>query len=652
MTLETYTKEEIMNAFLAYVNKYRLKEDEINAIKKRYSYADDPYTVITEMVDNYPDQFYLTLSFEWMEFCDQVLSQTLELHPEIFIECAVAAIKSMNTLPEVPGGLKSVRLQFDNYPYITPIKAIRAKHSNKFVCIEGIVRSVGKKETTYSEIAFKCKRCETVTYEPQGDDGKESVPQDCSSESCTGKPVFDYVPDLSTQRDFQIIEVEESLVGLNGQHPETIAVQLYDNLVGTAHAGDPVTVTGIVKDARKSAAQGKSNRYLSVIKANHVQTDGEMSYEIMEPDQMEEIMQLSSCGNVEDMLIQSLAPHIYGHENIKRALVLQMFSGTTYTSPSGNHIRGDTHICLMGDPGVAKSELCDCVKNIAPRSSFASGKGASGVGLTASASPDPMNEGQYMLVAGALPMADGGIAIIDEFDKVGESDKSTLHGAMEQQFLKIDKAGIHASLRTRCGILACANPKYGRFEDATSIQEQVDIPAPLLSRFDLLYIMRDIPEREQDGIVTRHMLESRRIGGLVNAGIELSEEDANLINPLVSQELFTRYIAYAKANIKPVLTEEATDVIYNFFVNIRGAHEVTSQVHISYRYLHGLARLAEASAKLHLRSEANADDARTAVEIMADALSIFSDKVTGLPTVDSIEVYAKQPERSIDGKLL
>jgi len=249
-------------------------------------------------------------------------------------------------------------------------------------------------------------------------------------------------------------------------------------------------------------------------------------------------------------------------------------------------------------------------------------------------------------------MADGGIAIIDEFDKVGDADKSTLHGAMEQQFLKIDKAGIHASLRTRCGILACANPKFGRFDGITDLQEQVDIPAPLLSRFDLLYIIRDIPNKSLDSVVTKHMLGSRRIGGMINAGIELNEQDKAMVTPPVSQEVFTRYIAYAKANIHPVLSEEAAGVIEDFFMSLRGAHELTGKVHISYRYLHGLARLAEASAKMHLRNEATADDARTAVEIMADALRVFSDEVTGLPSVDTIEVYAKQPERSIDGKLL
>lgn len=573
-----------------------------------------------------------------MERCDSILAATLEAMPDTFLTAASLAVRAIDVPVDLDEPMKDIRVQVSNHPYQTHIRAIRAKHSNRFVSVEGIVRSVGKKETTYTEIAWQCKRCESITYEKQDDEGKEASPQQCSNDGCSNQKFWSLVPELSTQLDYQLIEVEEPLAGLNGRTPEAIRVALYENLVGTVQAGDPCIITGIVKDARKSAKQGKSNRYVSIIKANHVITDGEMSYDILEPHEMDEITQLSECDDLESRLFNSIAPHIYGHDNIKRALNLQLFGGTTYTADNGNHIRGDSHVLVTGDPGVAKSELCEAVTNIAPRSSYASGKGASGPGLTATVTKDTLDGDQWVLKAGALPMADGGICVIDEFDKVGEGDKETIHGAMEQQTLKINKAGVNASLRSRCGVLACANPKYGRFDDVTPIQEQVDVPAPLLSRFDLIYIMRDIPDAQTDADVAAHMLDSRRISGLVESGEKLDDSEQGVVNPPVSQETFTRYVAYAKNNINPVITKDAQAKILSFFKSVRGATVADGKVHISFRYLYGLARLAEASAKMHLRNKATAEDAQVAIEVMSDALKTFAGDEGGLPSMDAVEI--------------
>ena len=635
---DIYSKEEIPDKFMDYVKKYAMTAEEFQGVKARFPEADQPYDLITELAHNYPEQRCVSFSYEWMERCDPILAATLEATPESFLAAASLAVRAIDVPVDLPEPMKDIRVQVSNHPYQTHIRAIRAKHSNRFVSVEGIVRSVGKKETTYTEIAWKCKRCETVTYEKQDDEGKEVSPVQCSNEGCSNMKFWTMVPELSTQLDYQLVEVEEPLAGLNGRTPEAIRVALYENLVGTVQAGDPCIITGIVKDARKSARQGKSNRYVSIIKANHVITDGEMSYEILEPHQMDEIMQLSTCDDLESRLLNSIAPHIYGHDNIKRAFNLQLFSGTTYTAENGNHVRGDSHILVMGDPGVAKSELCEAVTNIAPRSSYASGRGASGPGLTASVTRDALEGDQFVLKAGALPMADGGICVIDEFDKVSDGDKETIHGAMEQQSLKINKAGIHASLRSRCGVLACANPKYGRFDEVTPIQEQVDVPAPLLSRFDLIYIMRDIPDAQTDADVAEHMLDSRRISGLIECGEGLDDDEPGVVSPPVPHDVFTRYIAYAKNNINPVLTKEAQAKILTFFKSMRGASSVSGKVHISFRYLFGLARLAEASAKMHLRNKATAEDAQVAIEVMADALKTFTGDDGGLPSMDAVEI--------------
>lgn len=634
---DIYSKEKIPDKFIEYVKKYATTPEEFQGIKARYPEADQPYDLITELALNYPEQKHVTFSYEWMAFCNPKLAATLEAIPEQFFKAASLAVCAIDVPVDLSEPMRDIRVQVSNHPYQTPIRAIRAKHSNHFVSIEGIVRSVGKKETTYPEIAWQCKRCETVTYEKQDDEGKEITPQQCSNDGCSNMKFWSMIPELSTQLDYQLIEVEEPLAGLNGRTPEAIRVALYENLVGTVQAGDPVIVTGIVKDARKSARQGKSNRYVSIIKANHVITDGEMSYEILEPHEMDEIMQLSVCDDLESRLLNSIAPHIHGHENIKRALTLQLFGGTTYTADNGNHVRGDSHILVMGDPGVAKSELCEAVTNIAPRSSYASGKGASGPGLTATVTKDTLDGDQWVLEAGALPMADGGVCVVDEFDKVGDSDKDAIHGAMEQQKHRVNKAGINAWLRTRCAVLACANPKYGRFDDVTPIQEQVEVPAPLLSRFDLIYIMMDIPDVQADADIAAHMLDSRRISGLIECGETLEDDEQAIVSPPVPHAVFTRYIAYAKNNINPVISKEAQSKILSFFKSMRGATVADGKVHISFRYLYGLARLAEASAKMHLRNKATAEDAQVAIEVMADALKTFAGE-DGLPCMDEVEV--------------
>jgi replicative DNA helicase Mcm len=326
----------------------------------------------------------------------------------------------------------------------------------------------------------------------------------------------------------------------------------------------------------------------------------------------------------------SIAPSIYGMEVVKRSLALQLFGGVARLNPDGTRNRGDLHILLMGDPGVAKSQLLNYMADISPRGRFTSGQSASAAGLTAAAVQDAAADGRWTLEAGALVLADLGLAAIDEFDKMNEGDRSSMHEAMEQQKISISKAGINASLRTRCAVLAAANPKSGRFEPVSEVPftAQINLAPPLVSRFDIIWLLTDDPEMERDAQIAQHIIDNRLLGVselLVNegtapdptkiaaeSGVKTSKEHGEVL----SRDLIRKYVAYAKRSIHPSLELEAREKIVNFYVETRKQiGDFSDTVAITARSLEALARLAEASARIRLSQVATIEDAERAIRL-------------------------------------
>ena len=295
------------------------------------------------------------------------------------------------------------------------------------------------------------------------------------------------------------------------------------------------------------------------------------------------------------------------------------------------------HILLMGDPGTAKSQLLHYMSELSPRGQYTSGRSASAAGLTAAAVPDSSSDGRWTLEAGALPLADTGLASIDEFDKMNDGDRSSIHEAMEQQTISISKAGINAKLRTRCSILAASNPKGGRFlhpDEAGPYTRQVNLPPPLFSRFDVIWLMADTPGQEYDRKIASHILANRQTG--VD---EFSIEQGNEIDPMLdptkestkdhegkevlSREMFRKYVAYAKRNHHPVLDDHARKRIIDYYTTMRG--KVTDSadnlekgkdvITITARALEALSRMTEASAKVRLSDVAEEEDVRRALRL-------------------------------------
>jgi replicative DNA helicase Mcm len=302
--------------------------------------------------------------------------------------------------------------------------------------------------------------------------------------------------------------------------------------------------------------------------------------------------------------MNSIAPSIYGYEHIKEAIMYLLFGGVSKTLPDIT-VRGEMNALLIGDPGTAKSQLLQYVARIAPRGLYTSGRGTTAAGLTAAVIRE--KGGSMSLEAGALVLADKGIACIDEMDKMRPEDRVAIHEAMEQHTVSVAKGGIVATLNARTAILAAANPSLGRYEPHRTVAENISLPVTILSRFDLIFVLRDVPDKEADGKMSEHILEiHRRRSSPVEAPVDL--------------ELMRKYVSYAKG-VHPVLGTDALKRLSDFYLAMRGASETEgSPVAITARQLESLVRIAEARARVALRREVTAEDAEAAIAIMKRSL--------------------------------
>ncbi|MBU1989065.1 MAG: minichromosome maintenance protein MCM, partial [Nanoarchaeota archaeon] len=366
----------------------------------------------------------------------------------------------------------------------------------------------------------------------------------------------------------------------------------------------------------------------------------EESFEELEMSDEDEkqILELAADPNIFKRLSQSISPSIYGYEKIKEAVLLQLFGGVKKKRSDGGATRGDIHVLLVGDPGVAKSVLLKYVSTIAPKGRYVSGKAATAAGLTAAVVKDEFLRG-WSLEGGAMVLSNKGVVCIDEIEKMDEHDRSTMHEAMEQQSVTISKANIQATLRAETTVLAAGNPKLGRFDPYTPIPQQIDISPALLSRFDVLFVIRDLPNRKQDESVASHVLE---------------EHKQEVIRDVVDSKLLRKYIAYAKQKIKPKLSDEAIEEIKEFYIRLRGqpgrSDSEIKPIPITARQLEGLVRLSEAHARMRLSEEVKAEDSRVAIELLKFSLmQVGYDEETKSFDIDRVTTGVTASKR---GKIL
>ncbi len=489
----------------------------------------------------------------------------------------------------------------------TPLRRLGAAHIGKLVMVEGIVVRSTPVRPMVLRAAFKCRGCGNVTYVDQTGPFLKA-PFACADPSCRRKGPFDFIQEESTFIDSQDLRVQERPEDLPpGQLPRTLRVKLVGSeIVDVARPGDHVSIVGVVRAIAPTMPRaGKLRTFILHVDANSIEVLGKEPEATMpSPEEEKQILELARDPWIHRKIINSIAPSIYGYEYIKEAIMYLLFGGVPKTL-SDITVRGELNVLLVGDPGTAKSQLLQYVARLAPRGLYTSGRGTTAAGLTAAVLRE--KGGGMSLEAGALVLADKGVACIDEMDKMRPEDRVAIHEAMEQHTVSVAKGGIVATLNARTAILAAANPSLGRYEPHRTVAENISLPVTILSRFDLIFVLRDVPNKEVDGKMSEHILEIHK------KGLTPTE-------PPIPLELLRKYISYAKG-IKPVLTNDALQRLKDFYLAMRSVSETEgSPVAITARQLESLIRLAEARARACLRKEVLAEDAEAAINIMKKSL--------------------------------
>ncbi len=575
---------------------------------------------VFEALEKYPDKRSIIVDYLQLEMFDPDLADLLIEKPEEVIKAAQKAIKNIDTTRKNA----DLQVRFENVSNNIPLRDLRSKYIGKFVAVDGIVRKTDEIRPRIVNAMFECRSCMRLHEVPQKSNiiSEPALCNDCGGRS------FRLLQEESEFLDTQSTKLQEPLENLSGgEQPRQIHLVLEDDLVDTVTPGDIIRITGALKTVRDE----KTKRFKNFIYCNHIEALEQEFEELQISEEDEkEILELAKDPNVYNKIINSTAPSIQGYREVKEAIALQLFGGSAKELEDKTRIRGDIHILIVGDPGIGKSQMLKYVSKLAPRGIYTSGKGTSGVGLTAAAVKDDL--GGWSLEAGALVLGDRGNVCVDELDKMRSEDRSAIHEALEQQTISIAKAGIMATLNSRCAMLAAANPKFGRFDRYKSIAEQINLPAPILSRFDLIFVVEDKPNAEKDKKLAEHIL-----------NIHKSAEIPFDIDP----ELLRKYIAYARKNVHPQLTHGAIEVLQEFYVGMRGsAEDDDSPVPITARQLEALVRLSEANCRIRLGKEITAFDAKRAIKLQEECLKqVGLDPDTGKVDIDKVEGRTPKSDR-------
>ncbi len=544
--------------------------------------------------------------------------------------------------------------------HTTP-RHLSAGYLGNMVCLDGIVTSCSLvrpkmlRSVHYSEArkAFVMREY----YDATMIGGQAPTPINYPTTGPSGETLTSEFG-LSHYRDYQVVTIQElPEKAPAGQLPRSVDVVFDADLVDTIKPGDRVQIIGVYKSLANIQNGGVPATFRAVMIANNVRMIGKDTHmPVISSDDIQNIKTISRRRDVFQLLARSLAPSIYGHAYIKRAVLMLLLGGVEKNLENGTHIRGDINLMLVGDPSTAKSQLLRFVLSIAPLAIATTGRGSSGVGLTAAVTNDK-ETGERRLEAGAMVLADRGIVCIDEFDKMSDVDRVAIHEVMEQQTVTIAKAGIHASLNARCSVLAAANPIWGQYRETASPQENIRLPDSLLSRFDLLFIVLDTSNPEHDRRISNHVLkmhrycppgiaegapipESSLFDGAHDSDFEEDdaatavfqkhyaavdddneEEEEEDNSEILTLSFVKKYIHYARTKITPVLTKSAAEFISSAYAEFRQKKEQSDIVEaktfpVTPRTLETLIRLATAHAKARLSNKVEKKDAKVAQEMI------------------------------------
>ncbi len=561
-----------------------------------------------------------------------ILAEEIVKNPEEALRILEIAIEEMGLIDNVRVRLFDLQKSDEIL-----VRNIRSRHLNELIMIEGIIRQSSDVRPQVVNAKFECPSCGTIISVLQMEK-KFREPSRCS---CGRRGGFKLLSKemVDTQR-LIIEEAPDMLQG--GEQPKRINVFVKEDLVDPkmeerTTPGSRVRVIGILKEVPVPLSTGgMSTRFELAIEGNNIipleETFEEL--DISEEDE-QQIQELAADPKVLEKLRDSIAPSVWGYKEIKESLLLQLFGGVQKQKTDGQKTRGDIHIMMIGDPGVAKSVILTFMANISPKGRYVVGKSTSGAGLTASVVRDEYLKG-WSLEAGAMVLANKGLVCIDELEKMDPTDQSAMHEAMEQQTVTISKANVQATLRAQTSVLAAANPKFGRFDPSQGIPQQINLPPALINRFDIIFTMRDIPNLSNDTKVANHILE---------------EHQREAKEMLIDKNLFRKYIAYARQRVRPKLTNEAVNKMKDFYVGLRNRPMIEGQemrtIPISARQLNSLIRMAEAVAKLRMSENVEAQDAEVAINLLKYYLEqVGMDPETGQIDMDKISGKMMSSQRN------
>ena len=597
-------------------------------------------SALSDKVKEFLTQFKDTIgSFSYVEQIDQMMSKhskyivvdyndlvlfpIIESHfnedPDQILDAFSRAIKEIlkERFPDYAEKIKhDIRARIANFPVQRSLRQINSEIITKMTSVSGMVVRSSEVKPLAKEVTYKCldKHISKFTL-LDGMSLNASVK--CQTPNCKHTSLA-IIPEASRFIDFQILRLQELPEDLPpGQLPHYVNVSIKQDLVDYARPGDRIVLTGIVRIEQErisGVSKSESALYRLRMDGNNVEFIGgkglkssrRTEREEISPDEEKIVKSLAKNPDIYDRLIASFAPHIRGHALFKEAILLLIVGSTQRVLTDGTKIRGDINVFLVGDPGTAKSEMLKFCARIAPRGLYTSGRGSTAAGLTAAVVKDA--SGIFMLEAGAVVLGDQGLVCIDEFDKMRPEDRSALHEVMEQQSASIAKGGIVATLNARTSILAAANPMFGKYDIFKNIYENVNLPIPLLTRFDLVFIVRDIPSQEKDRNIAQHIISQHGSSGTDTTS-------------LIDIDILTKYLSYAKRG-EPALTKEAENLIMEFYLKMRNisGDDKENMITITPRQLEGLIRLATARARLLLKNKVEGEDADRAIYLFNEML--------------------------------
>jgi replicative DNA helicase Mcm len=563
-----------------------------------------------------------SVEVDFQQICayNQEIAQNLMEKPDEWLKIIQTAAKSQLQIedPEYGAQLEELKVRITNLFEPTPIRKIGAQDLFKLRMVKGMIVKATVVKPKILNAAYECLRCGTRQHIPQTE-GKRLRPVKCINPQCGRTGPFRFVPEESKMINAQDIWMQETPEELPpGQLPRSFHIRAYEDLVDKVRPGDIALIVGIIKPLE---IRETSNTFDIYMEANSITQLNKEPEATPEPAELEKIKELAKDPWIHKKIIASIAPAIYGYEEVKEAIMYLLFGGVP-KEREGTTIRGEINALLVGDPGTAKTQLLKFVQSVAPRGIYCSGRGSSGVGLTAAVLRDP-DTNEMSLEAGALVLADRGIVCVDEIEKMRPEDRVNIHEPMESQQISIAKGGIVATLNARTAVLAAANPVFGRYNAYKTIFENLaTLPSTLLSRFDLIFLMLDRPDPERDKKMADHILNLHR--GAVQP-------------PPIPRELLRKYIAYAR-QINPEMSKEAVELLSNFYMKVREkTDKVETLTEIGARQLEALVRIAEARARAALRKEVLPEDAEAAILITSRSLKqIGVDVETGEVDMDMI----------------